>query len=269
MEFAIDIAREAGRIMMDGLGRRPRVSKKSQRELVTEVDEACERHVIARIRAAFPDHDYFAEEGSRREQKKSPYRWIVDPLDGTTNYAHGIPLFSISLGLEKAGEIAGGVVFAPYLNEMFFATKGQGAFLNSRTIPIHVSETDAIPEAVLATGFAYVLNQTPNTNLENFVRVTREARATRRFGSAALDLAYVACGRYDGFWEMHLKAYDVAAGALLVREAGGKVTDFLGGEEWLEGQSIVATNGRVHEALRSRLDPLRPDGHVRAKGMTA
>ncbi len=262
VDFAIDIAREAGRIMMDGLGRTRRVAKKSQRELVTEIDEACERHVIASIRASYPDHDYFAEEGSLREDRKSPWRWIVDPLDGTTNYAHGIPAFSISLGLEKAGELRAGVVYAPYLNEMFFASRGKGAYLNTRAIPIRVSETDAIPEAVLATGFAYVMNQTENTNLDNFARLTREARGTRRLGSAAIDLCYVACGRYDGYWEMHLKPYDVAAGAVILREAGGKVTDFKGGEDWLEGQNVVATNGKIHEALRSRLDPLRPDGHV-------
>src|SRR5581483_1970191 len=262
VEFAIDLAREAGKIMMLGLGHTS-VTKKSWRDLVTEVDEACERHVVTRIKVAFPDHDYYAEEGHRRSDKKSEWRWIIDPVDGTTNYAHGLPLFSISIGLEKAGECVGGVVFAPYLNELFFGWKGGGAYLNSRSIRLHVSKSAEISESVLATGFSYVQRDTQNDNLENFARVTREARGTRRFGSAALDLAYVAAGRLDGFWEMHLKPYDVAAGVVLIREAGGRVTDFFGGEDWLEGQSIVATNGKIHEALRSRLDPVLPDGHVR------
>jgi myo-inositol-1(or 4)-monophosphatase len=263
VDFAIDVSREAGRIMMEGLGRDPRVTKKGPRELVTEVDERCERHVIARIKAAFPDHDWFAEEGHRKSERKSPFRWIVDPVDGTTNYAHGLPLFTISIGIEKEGQIVGGVVYAPYLDEMFFAVKGQGAYLNSRSIRLHVSATEAISEAVLATGFAYVQNQTPNDNLANWCRLTREARGTRRLGSAALDLAYVAAGRFDGFWEMHLQPYDTAAGALLIREAGGRVTDMFGRDDWLEGRTFVGTNGKLHDVLLSRLDPVQPDGFVR------
>ncbi len=265
VEFAIDLAREAGKIMMAGFGRTS-VTKKSWRDLVTQVDEETERHVVTRIKVAFPDHDYYAEEGHQRREKKSAWRWIIDPVDGTTNFAHSIPLFSISIGLERAGECVGGVVFAPYLQELFFAWKGGGAYLNSRSIPLHVSGASEISESVLATGFAYVQNQTPNDNLANFARITREAQGTRRLGSAALDLAYVAAGRLEGFWEMHLKPYDVAAGAVLIREAGGRVTDFFGGDDWLEGQNIVATNGKIHEALRSRLDPVRADGHVRLPG---
>lgn len=262
LDFAIDLARDAGKIMMNGLGN-VHVSKKSWRDLVTEVDEACERHVITSIKVAFPDHDYFAEEGHERREKKSEWRWILDPVDGTTNYAHSLPLFSISIGIERAGECVGGVVYAPYLNELFFGWKGGGAFLNSRSIPLRVSEREPLSECVLATGFSYVQRESANDNLANWARITREARGTRRFGSAALDLAYVAAGRLDGFWEMHLKPYDVAAGAVLIREAGGRVTDFWGGEDWLEGQSLVATNGKIHEALRSRLDPVQADGHVR------
>ncbi len=264
VDFGIDLARDAGKIMMESLGR-THVTKKGWRELVTEVDQACERHVVTMLKVHFPDHDYYAEEGHERREKKSPWRWIIDPVDGTTNYAHSIPMFSISIGLEKAGEMVGGVVFAPYVQEMFFGWKGGGAYLNSRSLRLQVSQTDAISESVLATGFAYVQNQTPNDNLQNFCRITREAQGTRRFGSAAVDLAYVAAGRFDGFWEMHLKPYDVAAGAVLIREAGGRVTDFFGGDDWLEGQTIVATNGKIHEALRTRLDPVQPDGHVRVK----
>ena len=251
--------------MMQGLGH-SHVTKKGWRDLVTEVDEACERHVVTRIKVALPDHDYYAEEGHQRSEKKSDWRWIIDPVDGTTNFAHGLPLFTISIGLERAGEVVGGVVFAPYMQELFFGWKGGGAYLNSRTIPIHVSASEQISESVLATGFSYVQKESSNDNLDNFARITREARGTRRFGSASLDLAYVAAGRLDGFWEMHLKPYDVAAGALLIREAGGKVTDFFGGDDWLEGQSFVGTNGKIHEALRTRLDPVQPDGHVRISG---
>ncbi len=266
VEFAIGLARDAGKIMMDGLGHTGVSRKKGWRELVTEVDEACERHVVTMIKVTYPDHDYYAEEGHERHEKKSDWRWIIDPVDGTTNYAHSIPAFSISLGLERKGECVAGVVFAPYLQEMFFGWKGGGAYLNTRSLPLRVSEADSIRESVLATGFAYVQDRTPNDNLENFARITREAQGTRRFGSAALDLAYVAAGRFEGFWEMHLKPYDVAAGAVLIREAGGRVTDFFGGDDWLEGQTIVATNGKIHEALRSRLDPVKPDGFVRIPG---
>lgn len=263
VDFAIDLARAAGKLMMDGLGRGARVTKKGPRELVTEIDQACERLVIDSIRASFPDHDYFAEEGHRREDRKSPWRWIVDPLDGTTNYAHGLPFFNISIGIEKAGEVQGGVVYAPYMNEMFFAVKGQGAFLNSRTIRLHVSGTEKVSEALLASGFAYVQHQTKNDNLANWSRVTSVAQGTRRLGSAALDLAYVAAGRYDGFWEMHLMPYDCAAGALLIREAGGRVTDFWGQDDWLEGRTFVGTNGKIHDELRALLDPVHEDGLVR------
>jgi myo-inositol-1(or 4)-monophosphatase len=266
VDFGIDIGREAGRIMMDGLATARTVSKKGPRDLVTEIDKRCEVHVIARIRQAFPDHDYFAEEGSQRREKKSPWRWIIDPLDGTTNYAHGLPLFCISIGLEHAGEIVGGVIFAPYVNELFFGWKGGGAYMNSQSIRLHVSAAETISESVFASGFAYQQNQTPNDNVENFARVTREAQGTRRLGSAALDLAYVAAGRLDGFWEMHLAPYDVAAGALLIKEAGGRVTDFFGGEDWLDGRTFVGTNGKIHEALRRLLDPVKPDGFVRLPG---
>lgn len=265
IDFAIDLAREAGKIMMAGLGH-AHVQKKGWRDLVTEIDEACERHVVTRIKVSYPDHDYYAEEGHRRSDNKSEWRWVIDPVDGTTNFAHGIPLFAISIGLQRKGECVGGVVFAPYLNELFFGWKGGGAYLNSKSIRLHVSEAQELSESVLATGFPYVQKDTRNENLANFARITSEARGTRRFGSASLDLAWVAAGRLDGFWEMHLKPYDVAAGAVLIREAGGRVTDFFGGDDWLEGQTFVGTNGKIHEALRSRLDPVQPDGFVKIPG---
>lgn len=263
VETACEIAREAGKIQMDGLGRSHDVAKKGPRELVTEVDRACERHIFARVRGAFPDHDFYGEEGASRDERRSPWRWIVDPLDGTTNYACSLPLFSVSIGIEKAGEPVGGVVYAPYLSELFFGWKGGGAYLNSRSIRLAVSRTSELSEAVLATGFAYVQNQTPNTNHGNFARLSLATRGLRRMGSAAIDLAYVAAGRFDGFWEMHLKPYDAAAGAVLIREAGGRVTDMFLEDGWLEGQSIIASNGLVHEAIHRHLDPIVPDGWIR------
>jgi myo-inositol-1(or 4)-monophosphatase len=263
VEFACEVAREAGRIQMQSLGKGAAIEKKGPRELVTEVDKNCERHVYARVRGRFPDHDYYGEEGTRREEHQSPWRWIVDPLDGTTNYAHQIPLFSVSIGIERAGECVGGVVYAPYLNELFFGWKGGGAYLNSRSIRLHVSETRALSEAVLATGFAYVQNQTPNNNHANWARLSLATRGLRRMGSAALDLAYVAAGRFDGFWEMHLMPYDVAAGVVLIKEAGGRVTDLFKGEDWLFGRTFLGSNGHVHDAIHALLDPVKPDGHVR------
>jgi myo-inositol-1(or 4)-monophosphatase len=263
VDFACEIAREAGKIQMKHLGARGEISKKGPRELVTEADRACERHIFARVRGAYPDHDFYAEEGTRRDERRSPYRWIVDPLDGTTNFAHSIPLFSVSIGVTRGPEVVAGVVYAPYVDELFFGWKGGGAYLNSRSIRLRVSETRALQDALLATGFAYVQNETPNDNVENWARLGRAARGLRRLGSAALDLAYVAAGRLDGFWEMHLKPYDVAAGALLVREAAGRVTDMWKGDDWLESQTIVASNGLIHDAIQAMLVPVVPDGHVR------
>jgi myo-inositol-1(or 4)-monophosphatase len=262
--FAIDVARAAGQLQLDGLERPPEIAFKGPRELVTAVDHACERLIIDRIQRAYPDHGYFAEEGHLRA---GALRWIVDPLDGTTNYSQRLPLFSVSIGLEEAGRgIVAGVVYAPYLDELFWARAGGGAFARRGAAParrLAVSRAEALGDAVLASGFAYVQNETPNTNLDNWSKLSLLTRGLRRFGSAALDLAYVADGRFDGFWEMHLKPYDVAAGAIIIREAGGRVTDFFGGEDWLEGQTFLATNGRLHDLVRGALAPVRPDRWVR------
>lgn len=264
LSFAIDAARAAGKVQLDGLTNRPAISLKSPRELVTPIDHACEALIVERIRTTYPDHGYLAEEGHDRP---GALRWIVDPVDGTTNYAQRLPLFSVSIGLEEVGRgIVVGVVLAPYLDELFYGRLGAGAFLrrgDGAPRRLEVSRTERLGDAVLSTGFAYVQNDTPNHNLDNWATLSRSTRALRRGGSAALDLAYVADGRFDGFWEMHLKPYDVAAGALLVREAGGRVTDMFLGEDWLEGQSFVATNGRLHDALAGALAPVRPDPWVR------
>jgi myo-inositol-1(or 4)-monophosphatase len=266
LAFAIDCARAAGALQLEGLDRPDalEVSRKSPRELVTSVDKACEALIVERIQRTYPDHGYLAEEGHVRP---GGLRWIVDPVDGTTNYAQRLPQFSVSIGLEQAGRgIVVGVVLAPYLDELFYGRAGGGAFFVRGGRPprrLAVSTTATLADAVLSTGFAYVQDQTPNDNLANWTQLSRRARALRRGGSAALDLAYVADGRFDGFWEMHLKAYDVAAGALLVREAGGRVTDAFLGEDWLEGQSIIVTNGRIHDELARALAPVLSDPWVR------
>lgn len=263
LAFAKDVARGAGQLALDLLEGGAAIEFKGRRELVTPVDRACEDYVVRRIQQAYPEHGYFAEEGHVAE---GAWRWIVDPIDGTTNFSQRLPLFSVSLGLEFEGELLIGVVSAPYLDELFWARRGGGAWLAWRGAPprrCRVSETAELGDAVLATGFAYVRNETENDNLENWRRLCLASRGVRRGGSAAIDLAYVADGRFEAFWEMHLKPYDVAAGVVLVREAGGKVSDFFGGEDWLEGQSIVVSNGAIHERVRESLDPVHEDPWVR------
>lgn len=266
LAFALELAAEAGAIQLRGLLEPARVEHKSPRELVTSIDHACELHIVRRIAATWPDHAVLGEEGHGQERAGAP-RWIVDPVDGTTNYARRLPLFSVSIGLELPGEgIVVGVVHAPYLDETFWARRGGGAWFRRGAAPARrmaVSTTPRLAEAVLSTGFAYVLHETPNQNLDNWTNLTLATQALRRGGSAALDLAWVADGRFDGFWEMHLKPYDVAAGALLIREAGGRVTDMFGGEDWLDGQTFVCSNGAIHDELRAKLAPVHPDRWVR------
>lgn len=271
LEAALAMAEAAGQLALEGLSSQPQIDFKGRRELVTPVDKACEALIVERIQAEFPTHGYFAEEGHVTEGER-PYRWIVDPIDGTTNYAHRLPAFAISIGVEDTDGLCAGVVHAPYLGETFYGRRDGGAWFvrgpRAAATPrrIAVSRTADLADAVLATGFAYVRNETENTNLDNWARLSLMTRGLRRVGSASLDLAYVADGRFDGFWEMHLKPYDVAAGVLLIREAGGRVTDMFGGEDWLEGQTIVATNGALHQRLRDELADVRADAWVRRPG---
>jgi myo-inositol-1(or 4)-monophosphatase len=225
-------------------------SKSAERDLVTEADLEAERCLVAHLRQAFPEHAIEAEEETRDRDDARP-RWFLDPLDGTVNFVHGLPIFAVSAGLWVGGRPEVGVVHVPRLDETFGATRGGGAWLDGAQLS--VSPVERLAEAVLATGFPYRRNELPNNNLENFSRFFLEVRGLRRMGSAAVDLAYVAAGRLDGFWELHLAPHDVAAGGLLVREAGGRVTDFEGGEGWLRGGRIVAAGPGLHEAIRSRL----------------
>jgi myo-inositol-1(or 4)-monophosphatase len=253
LDFAVDLAREAGDRLCDGFGQvaRGEVDYKGWRNLVTRFDREVEEKMVERIRREFPDHAILAEEGGG-QAGASEYRWVIDPLDGTTNYVHRHPIYCVSVALEDQDGVLAGVVFAPHLDELFTALRGRGAQFNLER-PLRVSEEDQLSRALLASGFAYRQGEEVNSNLENWSRLSMVSRGLRRCGAAALDLAYVADGRYDGFWELYLSPWDVAAGALLVREAGGRVTDGLGGERWPDGSSIVASNGRLHEEIRRHL----------------
>jgi myo-inositol-1(or 4)-monophosphatase len=247
-DVAVEAARSAGELLRRRIDSIREVRHKSAVDLVTDVDLQSEREVCARLLAAFPRHTILGEEGGARAQAGSDprFRWLVDPLDGTTNYAHGFPFFCVSIGLEVQGELTLGVVYAPSLDELFVAERGRGATLNGQ--PIHVSDTDALGEALLATGFPYERGLLPRA-LRSFEALCLTSQAVRRAGSAALDLCYVACGRLDGYWEHHVKPWDLAAGALLVTEAGGTVSRVDASSFAVDGGEVLASNGALHPAL--------------------
>jgi myo-inositol-1(or 4)-monophosphatase len=250
-----DAVREAGRYLKSHLGRDVETSYKGAVDLVTPYDLGAQDILVGRLSAAFPGHGFLAEEGLERSGA-SGCRWVIDPLDGTTNYAHGFPVFSVSAGLECDGRLVLGFVYDPVRDEMFQAEAGRGASLNGAAI--RVSTVSELDHSLLATGFPYDVRQSPENNLDHWSRFIVRAQAIRRCGSAALDLAYVASGRFDGFWELKLKPWDVAAGSLIVGEAGGRVTDFAGGPFALASPGLVATNGLVHGEI---LEVLRQSAH--------
>ena len=245
-------AREAGGILVDRLGR-ARITNKGDIDLVTEADLASEQLIIDRIKSHYPRHAILAEEAGDIAvvEGQSEWKWIIDPLDGTTNYAHGYPCFCVSIAVEQAGEIEIGVVYDPTRDEMFAAERGQGAMLNGR--PMRVSTVEDLNSAMLCTGFPYNVRERPNF-ARDFINFTMNAQAVRRDGSAALDLAYLACGRFDGFWEDGLNAWDVAAGVLLIAEAGGLVTNFQGAALDIYTPKVLATNGLVHDSMMQLLN---------------
>ncbi|MFQ5586908.1 MAG: inositol monophosphatase family protein [Thermodesulfobacteriota bacterium] len=245
-ETAVRAAREAGRLLKENLGHAIRVEYKGEVDIVTEMDRRSEEIIVGLIRDAFPDHGILTEEGEGRESTAGA-RWIIDPLDGTTNYAHGLPTFCVSIAFEESGRVKLGVVYDPMLDELFTAEEGRGAFLNGRAIK--VSSTGDISRGLLATGFPYDIRTSPDNNLDHFSRFAVTAQAIRRAGSAALDLSYVACGRFDGFWELKLHPWDVAAASLMVKEAGGEITDFRGSPFSIYGVEALATNGIIHEKM--------------------
>ncbi len=245
LETAVEAAKAAGEVLLEQQRKGFSIAKKGRVNLVTEADLASERLIVERIRNRFPAHRILAEEGGRGGGD-AKFRWVVDPLDGTTNYAHGYPCFCVSIGVESADELVAGVVFDPVRGELFTATRNGGAWLNGN--PIHVSGEESLEDSLLCTGFSYQREEIAG-NLRLFSAVMMQARSVRRDGSAALDLCCVACGRFDGFWELSLNPWDVAAGMLIVREAGGKVTRFDGTPGTIHDRECLATNGRIHEEL--------------------
>ena len=240
-----EIAREAGALVMEYFHQRVKVEYKGEVDLVTVADRRSEALILERIRGRWPSHDILGEEGGLHDQG-SDYRWYVDPLDGTTNFAHGFPVFCISLAVEYRGEVVAGVLYDPTRDELYSAEKGSGAYLNSRRI--HVSKTANLSESLVATGFPSHKRH-KNPNIHFYHRITLMTHGVRRAGSAALDLCNVACGRFDGFWEFNLNPWDTAAGVLIVEEAGGRVSGFDGSPFELNIRETLASNGLVHDAL--------------------
>jgi myo-inositol-1(or 4)-monophosphatase len=246
LPIAESIARRAGAGVLEGFGRKGRVKQKGAIDLVTEFDQRSEELIISALQKEFPDHAILAEE-SGHHAKAGEYRWIVDPIDGTTNFAHSFPLFAISMALARGNVPVAGVVYDPLHDEMFAAEQGQGATLNGR--PMHVSSQANLGQSLLATGFAYDIRTNPRNNLAQFGQFQFRTQGVRRLGSAALDCAWTAAGRVDGYWEFGVKPWDIAAGALLVREAGGRSTSTDGDESFLSTDTIVVSNGLIHEQM--------------------
>lgn len=221
-------------------------NKEGINNLVTEADHASEKAIIDTIREAFPEHAILSEE-SGNHVMDNQFKWIIDPIDGTVNYAHGIPICCVSIGLEKSGQMLMGAVYNPFLKEFYFAERGEGAFLNNQ--PIHVSAETEVIKSCLVTGFPYTYLDQPNGPLECFARFIKQGVPVRRLGSAAMDLCWVAAGRFDGFFEHKLNAWDSAAGFLIVEEAGGKVTDFQGNEYSPYQPHILASNAKIHNEM--------------------
>jgi myo-inositol-1(or 4)-monophosphatase len=244
---AIEAVVKAGELQMAGFGRDIQVDKKGTIDLVTEVDVAVERMVRALIAERFPDHSILAEELGGAAAAPTGPCWVFDPIDGTTNYAHGLPIFCASLAFEIDGIAEIGAIYDPTRKELFTAERGGGAYLNGR--PLRVSSADTLVDALLVTGFPYDVHQRVDEIVGLFGAFVGRARAVRRLGSAALDLCYVAAGRMDGFWESDLKPWDIAAGALVVAEAGGRVTTLAGDPFQSRSGQVLATNGRLHDAM--------------------
>jgi len=245
LETSVEIAREAGALLSKYFERRVTFELKGEHDLVTEADRASEQLVIERLSAHFPSHSIVAEEGGGHTGS-SEYCWYVDPLDGTTNFAHGFPMYNITMALEQSGELIAGVIFDPEHNEMFTAERGSGAYLNNRRI--RVSKVNRLENTLVATGFPSKKRH-ENVNIHFYYQLAMLTHGVRRAGSAALDLAYVASGRLDGFWEFGLNSWDMAAGILLIAEAGGKCSDMKGGSVSLRGPHLLADNGLVHQQI--------------------
>ncbi len=264
-DLAATAARRAGDYLAQRVGDAGRIEHKGAIDLVTDADRQAEAIIIETIRETAPGHGILTEEGGQLGPRNAPVRWIIDPLDGTTNFAHAFPMFAVSVAAELRGAVVAGAVYAPMLDELFTAERGVGATLYRPRLAggavaaddapaavgqdLHVSSNAELGEAFLATGFPYDIRDNDNDNLDHFGRFAKRSLGIRRAGSAALDLAYVACGRFDGFWELRLKPWDVAAGALLVEEAGGRISMIDGGSFELESPALCASNGLIHDQM--------------------
>ena len=257
LNTAISAARKAGNIIARSIDRIDSltITSKAQNDFVTEVDQKAEIAIIETISRAYPSHSFLGEETGRSGD--SEFLWIIDPLDGTSNFLHGFPQFAVSIALEYKGEITQGVVYDPINQELFTASKGEGAQLNNRRL--RVTARRSLQGALLGTGFPFKQQQYLDTYLETFKALFPDTAGIRRPGSASLDLAYLAAGRLDGFWEIGLNSWDIAAGVLLVKEAGGMIGDFSGGDEYLKTGNVIAGNLYVYEEIVKRLQPLLPE----------
>ncbi|MCS7281573.1 MAG: inositol monophosphatase [Desulfobacterota bacterium] len=246
LKFVIHCVKESGKIQRKYFQKTLQIEHKGSINLVTNVDLECQEKIVSMIRSEFPEDDILSEEGTNTISS-AKRKWIIDPLDGTTNYAHGYPFFCTSIACEMDGELYAGAIYNPIHEELFYAKKGYGSYLNGERI--RVSSISDISIALLSTGFPYDLATSKRNNIDNFLRFIFKAQAIRRDGSAALNLAYVAAGIFDGFWEIKLNPWDVAAGTLLVMEAGGRVTDFSGNPIDIYKDEILASNGIIHKQM--------------------
>ncbi len=246
LEFLIPVVREVGKFLLQRLGNAQSIQLKGRANLVTEMDRRSEEHLIRAIRARYPHHAILSEETGALAGDDGQPEWILDPIDGTTNYVHGLPYFCVAVALRQGLQVQAGLVYYPYVDDLYSADRGRGAFLNGK--PLRVSATPLLEDALLATGFPSDLSGAPDTNIEHFLALMPKTRAIRRLGSASLDLCNVAAGRLDGFWQPTMLIWDVAPGAIIVEEAGGQVTDFTGTAGAYEG-NIAASNGKIHAAL--------------------
>jgi myo-inositol-1(or 4)-monophosphatase len=251
IKVGLDVIQEAGRLIRERYETAFAVSHKGIVNLVTEVDLAAEELIVGRIRQAFPSHSILAEE-KHSDTPEGRVKWVIDPLDGTTNYAHGYPFFSVSIGLEIAGEIEWGAVMDPIRNELYAARRGFGARCNGRSLA--VSTVQSLDGSLLATGFPYDIRTSSQTNLNNYCAFALRTQGVRRSGSAAIDFCHVAAGRLDGFWELKLNPWDCAAGYLIIREAGGVVTNFRGQTGSIYEREVIASNGLIHEEMIAVLE---------------
>ncbi|RMG61348.1 MAG: inositol monophosphatase [Deltaproteobacteria bacterium] len=251
---AVEVARRAGGVLRKHYGKRQNIHFKGEIDLVTDVDRESEALIVDFVQSRYRGHSILAEE-SKPLEGEGEYRWIIDPLDGTTNYAHGYPFFCVSVAVEKGGEVVVGVVYDPLREECFTGVKGGGAFLNGE--PVRVSRIEKLRRALLATGFPYDIRESQETNIDYFEAYARSAQAIRRDGSAALDLCYLACGRFDGFWELKLKPWDTAAGYLIVLEAGGMVTGLSGEPYSIYDGDVLGSNGLIHAQMLEVAESVR------------